>query len=147
MPLDPKAWLVAARTPAGRRGLLRMLREPLVFGIVGVISTLTYLAVCFMCARWLLLAALPSSVIGHSVATVWSFLGHHRLTFRRDGQYGYYGRRFFVLMVLNYLANMAIVQIVSGWLGYSDTASFITVALIIPGFSYLVSKFWVFRAA
>lgn len=147
MRLDLAAWLQAARTPAGRRDLLLMLREPLVFGVVGVISTLIYLAVSVLCARWLELTAMPSSVIGHTIATVWSFLGHHRLTFRRTGQYGHYGRRFFVLMVLNYLANMAIVQVVSGWLGYSDTASFIAVALLIPGFSYLVSKFWVFRTA
>ena len=145
MQLDLQALRAAAQTPAGRRDLLRRLREPLVFGIVGVISTLIYLAVSLFCARGLELVALPSSIIGHSVATVWSFLGHHRLTFQREGQYGHYGRRFFVLMVLNYLANMAIVQIVSGWLGYSDTASFIAVALLIPGFSYLVSKFWVFK--
>ncbi len=145
MPPDLAGWLLAARTPAGRRDLWRIVREPLVFGIVGVISTLIYLAISLLCARWLELTALPSSIIGHTIATVWSFLGHHRLTFQRDGQYGYYGRRFFVLMVLNYLANMAIVHIVSVWLGYSDTASFLAVALLIPGFSYLVSKFWVFR--
>lgn len=147
MSFDLPALLAAARTPSGRREMLRVVREPLVFGIVGVISTLIYLAVCFLCARGLDLTALPSSVIGHTIATVWSFLGHHRLTFRRTGQYGHYGRRFFVLMVLNYLANMAIVQVVSGWLGYSDTTSFIAVALLIPGFSYLISKFWVFRTA
>lgn len=129
------------------RALLRKAREPLVFGIVGVASTLTYLAVSLLCAAALDGRAMLSSLIGHSVATLVSFFGHHRLTFRRTGRYGHYGTRFFVLMIINYLLNAAIIQGVVHWLGYPAQAGFVAVALIVPGISYLISKFWVFHQA
>jgi putative flippase GtrA len=112
------------------------------FGAVGVLATLTYLAV----SNLLILegvSATAASVLGYLTGMVASFVGQSRYTFRVDAGHRHFVR-FCVLSALGLAISYMAVHITS-LVALPPVLGTMATAILIPMISFVLMKLWVFR--
>ena len=118
------------------------------FVTVGLGATLVHVAVYAGTIELLDTAPLSANALGFATAVTLSFLGHRSWTFRdRAGRSGRDALlRFWGVALLGFLLNTLFVQLVTGTLGWSYDWAIPPMVAITPVVTFLLSKFWVFRA-
>lgn len=120
------------------------MREIVVFGVVGVLATLTHYFSAIFAVELLGWNVMVANMFAYCVAVGVSFFGHSLLTFRVA-----MSRSRFVKFVLVSLSALAVSQ---GLLwGLTEIALFrhrinmLAVVCVVPAYSYVFNKFWVYR--
>lgn len=118
------------------------------FVMVGLGATLVHVAVYAGTIELSGAAPLLANALGFATAVTLSFLGHRNWTFRSAP--GESGRdalmRFWGVALLGFLLNTFFVQLVTGTLRWSYDWAIPPMVAITPFVTFLLSKFWVFRA-
>jgi putative flippase GtrA len=126
--------------------LPRFLREIHVFVVVGVVATGCHVAAALAAQRLLTLGPMSASVIGYAASVGVSYFGNSRFTFRRRAMHGAQFARFAAISLAGLAVNQAIVFTGVHLLGWRLWQALIPVVLIVPASTFLMSKFWAFRA-
>lgn len=121
-----------------------MLRQLVIFGLVGVAATLTHYSIALLSHEVLGLHLYVANPVGYICAVGVSFFGHGRWTFRVDLGMGVF-RRFVIVSITTFLASQAILVGLEAGLDLPHRLSLGVVVLTIPLISFLLNKLWVYR--
>lgn len=117
------------------------------FGIVGVAATAVHMLVALALLNLFGLPPLPANIIGFSVAFSVSFGGHSFWTFRgHEAEWKTAIMRLLIVAIFSFLLNNGTLWLLVEKTPLSDNVSVIFAILVVPPVTYLLNKFWVFRA-
>lgn len=123
-----------------------MAREVNLFIVVGVVATACNYAAAMAAQRYFAVGPLAAGVVGYASAVGVSYFGNALLTFRRPALHGPQFVRFMTISLAGLALNLALVFIGARLLGWPLWRALIPVVLIVPAVTFVMSKFWAFRA-
>jgi putative flippase GtrA len=119
------------------------LRKIAWFGVVGIVSTVFYVAAAALALSWLSWPPLRASTVGYLTAMCGSYFGHKILTFRSDALHRRAMPRFVIQAAVGYALAQGITYSASK-LGLRDGVGIAAVAVALPALNFLLLQFWVF---
>lgn len=120
------------------------MREVIVFGLVGILATLTHYLIALLVVKWAGVGVLYANVFAYCVAVVVSFLGHSRLTFRADLDRGRFAK--FVAASLSALAvSQSLLFVLTRLAIFDYQVNILAAVFVVPLYSFILNKFWVYR--
>lgn len=127
--------------------LLLRLPQALQFVLVGAAAAATHLLAVAALVALLGMAPLVANVLAFLVAFVVSYNGHALLTFAASGARGpAVVLRYFAVASLGFAANELLYAAALHWLHWHYLASLVLVLLLVAAGTFVLSKFWAFRA-
>ena len=125
---------------------LELRRELLFYGIAGVLNTAAFLLVVFLFITYITESAVISVSAGYVASVAVSFVVNSTLTFESGQVYsGLQASKFAMLCGIGYLYNVVVAGVGSDVFGVSFGLLVLIVAVTWPVFSFLASKYLVFR--
>lgn len=121
----------------------RVSREILRFTGVGAVNSVLYVVVAATLNGLVGLATITASVIAYALAATFAYLAHRHLTFRSRGAAPAEVSRFIAATALG-LALALLIPVLL--LGFAPMVSFLAVLVVVPPCSFMMMKFFVFRA-
>jgi putative flippase GtrA len=121
-------------------------REVSLFVVVGLAATACNAVVAIAVQKLFGLAPLVASLVGYASAVGISYLGNSLLTFRRPVMHGPQFVRFAAISLAGFAINQTIVYVATAHFRWPLALAEIPVVLIVPPATFLMSKFWAFRA-
>ena len=126
---------------------LRSLPQWLQFVLVGGAAATTHLLVVGLLVHFAGMAPLAANVLGFLVAFVVSYHGHARFTFVQAQARGRaVAARYFAVACLSFVVNELLYAIALRWLGWNYLLSLFLVLLVVAVGTFVLSKFWAFKA-
>lgn len=122
---------------------MRLLRQFLSFGSVGMLATLAHVAVTYALLTATSIDPLAANLAGFLSAVGISFIGNANITFAYDAAWWPAFTRFAVVSLTSLGLTTSIVAVVEAQALPYWTYVLATLA-IVPPLTYLLSKFWVF---
>jgi putative flippase GtrA len=122
----------------------KLVRQLVVFGMVGVFATLTHYLVALFFHEILNVNLYVCNLIGYCSAVTVSYFGHGMLTFQVNLNHSVFVR-FVVVSVTTFLVSEGILAVMENTLQFSHRISLAVVVLTIPLITFILSKAWVFR--
>lgn len=122
-----------------------MFAQILRFGGVGGVATLSHVAAALAAEAVLPVTPQQANLAGFAVAVVVSYTGHARFTFDTPLRSGRQFQRFLMLSLAGLAASSLTVHLMTTLLGMGFLAAMAAVAVVVPLFSYIAMRFWVFR--
>ena len=123
-----------------------IVREANLFALVGVTATVCHVAMTLLANRFLGLGPMAASLVGYASSVSVSYLGNSLFTFRRPALHGPQAARFAVISLGGLGVNQTIVFVSTHLFGWPLKLALIPVVLIVPASTFVMSKFWAFRA-
>jgi putative flippase GtrA len=114
------------------------------FGSTGVAATLLHILVAFAAARGLSFAPYPANACGFASAFILSYLGHFYWTFGHREGHRQYLARFLTLSLCGYGLSNLVIWFVVDRLGLSFLLALPWIAIVVPTFTFVSSKYWAF---
>jgi putative flippase GtrA len=114
------------------------------FGIVGIVATLTHMAVAHAGLALLTNSPYLASLAGFLSAFCVSYLGHYHFTFGADSVHSKALPRFVAIAVTGFLTSLVVIKAVTFY-GLPPDVSLTVSILLIPGLTYIASRLWAFR--
>ena len=115
------------------------------FIVVGCFAALVHWAVVVTLVSRAGWQPVTANVVGWLVAFCFSYAGHRRWTFGRDGvPVGRSLRRFFVISAAGFMVNETAYALLLHWGGLRYDAVLAFVLLGVAGFTYWLSRHWAF---
>jgi putative flippase GtrA len=121
------------------------MRQGTVFALIGVTATLVHVVIALLARSLGGASPMLANFAGYSAAVVVSFVGNARLTFDGTLTAGPFVR-FLAVSLTGLAANQAITWLLTERLGWPFVAALAVVVVVVPGFTFVMSKLWVFRA-
>jgi len=103
-------------------------------------------AMTLLANRFLGLGPMAASLVGYASSVSVSYLGNSLFTFRRPALHGPQAARFAVISLGGLGVNQTLVFICTHVLGWPLRLALVPVAMIVPASTFVMSKFWAFRA-
>ena len=126
---------------------LRRLPQLLQFVLVGGTAAATHLAVVGLLVALLGMPPLAANVLAFLVAFVVSYNGHALFTFSAARARGWpVVARFFAVACLSFVANELLYYIALNWLHWHYFWSLAAVLVLVAVGTFVMSKFWAFKA-
>ena len=126
---------------------LRQLPQTLQFVGVGGAAAATHLAVVFVLVQGLAMAPLAANVLAFLVAFVVSYNGHAFFTFASHAARGWaVVAKYFAVACLSFGVNELLYWVALHWLHWHYFWSLLGVLLLVAVGTFVLSKFWAFRA-
>lgn len=122
------------------------LRQSGAFVAIGLIATGAHVAAALTAEDMLELPPLYANFVGYCTAVGVSYFGHARVTFGRPALHGAQFLRFVTVSLMGLLLNQLIVYLATHGAGWPLWAALIPATVLVPAFTFLVSKLWAFRA-
>jgi putative flippase GtrA len=122
---------------------LSFLRRISWFGVVGVASSILYAAGASAGVDVFGWSRTTANTFGFLLSTPCSYLGHHYLTFRADGNHQAYVPRFLVQACATYFLASAITWL-NAQLGFNHLVGIFSVIALIPPLNYILLVLCVF---
>jgi putative flippase GtrA len=120
------------------------LRQFVKFGLIGVLNTATHGIVLSLLVEGLAVSAVTGNLFAFMVANVVSYNLNCRITFKVS--LSFYGYLKFFLSSLLSLALTLVISWVAERLGFHYLQGFIAIIIIVPLFSFLIMKAYVFHS-
>lgn len=117
---------------------------PLRFLLVGLSNTFVGLSTIYLASRFGGLNDWLSNALGYVVGFIWSFAINRRWTFKAQGSVSGHLRRYLLVFVVAYAANLAVLLIARSILGSETFASQICGMATYTVIAYLGSRHFVF---
>lgn len=114
------------------------------FSFVGILNSFLYIGVVVAAIEGFGQSPIVGSLIGQLVSVVVLYVGHLRYSFRLEFNRGAFLRRFLAVSAALSCMNVGITWLLTDTLGFSYRISTMLLTVLIPGMSYLLSRFWVF---
>jgi putative flippase GtrA len=116
------------------------------FGLVGISATLAYLVIVNLVAVPVgPLSPFAAHVFALAASIGVSYGGHHAYTFRRDGDHGFYMRRFAAITAAIFVLTSAFAFACDRYLRLPAAAISVMVAVLYPALSYVFHSLWTFE--
>lgn len=122
----------------------KLLRQLLVFGMVGVVATITHYLVALACHELLDVNLYGANLAGYGTAVAVSYVGHGRLTFQTELNQSVL-QRFLVVSLAAFFASEGLLAALEAGLQLPHRVSLAVVVMIIPAISFVLNKLWVYR--
>lgn len=116
------------------------------FGVVGVSATIVHFVVALVMNEQFGVSPLWSNLIAFACAWPVSYLGNYFWTFDTDSNHGKSILRFAIAAICGLLLSQLIVWVVAEYMGYSLRIALIPALMLVPVFSFVMSRYWVFPA-
>ncbi len=120
------------------------MREVVVFGLIGVLATAVHYLSALLSVELLGVTVLLANVLAYCVAVAVSYVGHTRFTFRASAS-----RRNFLRFITVSLSALGLSQLLlfalQSWTRFPYQFNLLLGVGIIPVYSFLCNKFWVYR--
>ena len=115
------------------------------FASVGAFATVLHIAVALALA--LIMSTFAANLGGFLAAFGFSYLGHQRFTFRIARQSAAHARRLprFLATALSAMLLSQLVLLALEGVGLTQSLALVMAALVIPPYSFLLSRIWVFH--
>jgi putative flippase GtrA len=123
-----------------------VVREGGVFGVVGLIATASNYVAALAAQRYLGLGPLAAGFAGYAASVGVSYFGNALFTFRRPALHGPQFARFATISLAGLAINLGLVFVGTRLLGWPLWRALIPVVAIVPAATFVMSKFWAFRA-
>jgi putative flippase GtrA len=120
------------------------LRQLAMFGLVGVMATITHYLAALGCHEILGLGLHVSNLLGYACAVGVSYFGHGLLTFRVELNRRVL-RRFVLVSIATFAASAGILAGLENQLQLPHRLSLAVVVMTIPLISFVLNKLWVYR--
>ena len=120
---------------------MRLARQAVCFGLVGLAATATHVAVGLGAAHAFGWAPAAANVLAFCVALGVSYLGNSLLTFAVTPTRGRFVR-FGLLSLAAFALNQGLVMLLTGPAAWSYAASLAVVVVTVPPLTFLLSKRW-----
>ena len=124
----------------------RLFRSLLAFGLVGLTSTLVHVSVGLSLVGAGLADPLTANFLAFCVAFGVSYVGHRRWSFASKAAHRRSLPRFLAVALFALALNQAIVWVLVKEAGISYARTLIILVTLVPALTYLLSRFWAFRA-
>jgi putative flippase GtrA len=121
-------------------------REIKWFVVVGLIATGCQVSVALAAQHFFRLEPMSANVAGYLSSVGVSYFGNSRLTFRRPAIHGPQFARFATISLTGLALTLTVVFVATHVLGWPPLDASISVVLVVPASTFLMSKFWAFRA-
>ena len=121
-------------------------RQLFVFGIIGVLATITHYVVAITINETIHLNIYMANLLGYSVAVFVSFIGHGKLTFQVALNHMVF-IKFVVVSISAFLSSEMLLALMEQYLRLPHRISMLVVVAVIPVLSFIFNKFWVYRVA
>ena len=115
------------------------------FGLVGFVASGVHVAVAFCAHYGFEMSPLIANFLAFLFAWGVAYSGHFVWTFEGGGSHRDSVWRFTVVSLLSMALNQFIVWVVTSKLNGPFAIAIFLVVMIIPGLSFVISKFWTFR--
>lgn len=122
-----------------------MLKQLIAFASVGALATLVHIGVA---EGVHVLARVPgylATLVGFGVAFLVSYMGHFHLTFRGEAEHKEAVWRFFAVALSGFFLSLAALLLLEQGLGLRPVIALPLSVLVIPIYTFMLSKLWVFR--
>ncbi|WP_236074859.1 GtrA family protein [Teredinibacter purpureus] len=116
----------------------------LVFGVVGVLATLTHYLVALFSYEGLNLSLYFANLLGYLSAVLVSYFGHGRFTFKQSFRWALFVR-FSVMSVTTFLCSELMLVGLENYAQLPARFSLAVVVCTIPIVTFVLSKLWVFK--
>lgn len=117
-----------------------------VFFVVGVVATGCNYVAALAAQRFLGFGPLLAGLAGYASAVGVSYFGNALLTFRRPALHGPQFLRFMTVSLAGLALNLGLVFVGTRLLAWPLWQALIPVVLIVPAATFVMAKFWAFRA-
>ena len=124
----------------------RFVREINWFVVIGVVATGVHVTTALGVQRLAAAGPMAASIAGYAASVGLSYIGNSLLTFRRRVMHGPQFAKFAAISLAGLALNQAIVFVCARLAGWPLWQALIPVALLVPASTFLMSKFWAFRA-
>jgi putative flippase GtrA len=114
------------------------------FTIIGICCSIIHIGTAIFIKELHNFSNILSSNIGFFASFTFSFFGHYKYSFSAKGPYGNYFPKFCIMSIFSFCLSMSVVWIGTDLLACDDIPVFLSLAIIIPVFNFLASRFWVF---
>jgi putative flippase GtrA len=114
------------------------------FGAVGLLATVVHVAVAIALVELAKVPVFWANMGAFCTAVLVSYLGNHRWTFACEGAHARYFPRFISIAALGLAIGQVIVWAIAEQGGGDYRLAVLTVALVVPVFSFLASRLFVF---
>ncbi|MDM7933606.1 GtrA family protein [Tabrizicola sp.] len=111
---------------------------------VGGLATVVHVLCALVLRHLLAISDQQANLAGFSAAVLVSYVGHARFTFGVEMRSGPQFLRFVFLSLFGLATSSGTVWVVSSHLGFSFATAMAAVAVLVPGMTFLVLRFWVF---
>lgn len=123
-----------------------LLRKLVTFGVVGVLTALSYVALTELFRHFLDLSLVWAGTLAYPLAIVVSYIGQGAFTFRVGLRNQRQFARFVVTNIIGYCTAMAILSTVPGAFNVDELVALVLVVVILPLINFLVYLVWVFAS-
>jgi putative flippase GtrA len=124
----------------------RLLKMQLVrFGIVGATSALVNFLGVFALVELFSLKPLIANIIAYLIASIVSYVGHYHWTFASNAEHHKSVFKFYIMLGMNLLLNEALYAFFLYVVSLNYQLALILTIVIVPIFTFIVSKLWVYR--
>ena len=120
-----------------------LLRQILVFGVVGVCATLTHYLVALGSVTYLSIPVYLANLLGYLTAVGVSLYGHARFSFKMTVNKSLLNK-FILVSVGTFLGSEILLFVMESELSLPHEISLGVVVVTIPVISFILNKFWVF---
>ena len=122
---------------------MKLLRQLLSFGLVGVAATLSHVGVAWLLIESVAINAYLANAIGACAAFMVSFLGNANFTFITDRGFWSSARRYVWVSLLSLMLT-SIILALTRYYGLSTLAYVIVVLATVPPATFFLAKLWAF---
>lgn len=119
--------------------------EVLRFAIVGIIATLTHFFVLTLGVEVVGMDPVPTNGVAFACAVCVTYLGQSLWVFRVRTHSLRQVQKFLFSAGAGFVANLALMALITGVLDLHYLIGFATVTVIVPLCTFLTNKFWVFK--
>ncbi len=122
------------------------LRSIVIFGIVGVLATITHATVAIALIEIGFLHPFSANAFGFGAGFLVSYFGHHRFSFQTGADHRQAMPRFLTIAGFGLFFNQAIVYALVNLAGFSYFLALAVIIATVPAFTYLAARRWAFAA-
>lgn len=115
------------------------------FGIIGVLSSLVFMAVTAICVSTLAIDHKLASTCGYLAALPFNFIGNRRFSFRSSNAVAGDATRFLLMHTVSLVVTVMAMGTIVDMLGLHYSGGIIAAVIIVPIVNFVVMKWWVFR--
>lgn len=121
------------------------MKELIIYGIVGGITTLIDIIVYWLVSRFLFVPVVPSTIIAWIVAFIFAYWSNRKFVFHSHNPVIPEAFQFFICRVSTGILDVVIMYVFADVLGLYDVAVKITSNIIVIILNYIASKLFIFR--
>lgn len=123
------------------------MKQIIIFGLVGVVASLTHFLLVFAQVEWLGIAAIIANIFAFLCAYPVSYFGHSSFTFKKQ-EHSHQNaiKKFFYVACLGFCLNEGGYFLLLQYTDWHYLWSLFLILAIVPILTFVLAKFWAFQS-